>query len=868
MGFNTYKNQVKLANFFSLRSSACLVFLTSLILVSSFANAVDSNVLTFYETFNDSNSISANSGTVAGSLNFVPGINGNALSFNNNRIDYPTSQNIISQKGTIQFWAKISPLSYNGSLFDIWNNPFSSTGGTPNWLMFYTNPSDGPYIYTENCIGGCYQSLMRASDFNSWHQIAFSWEGGRYYLYVDDIPRLWNTLVDINLAANFTVGDGFWYGRGRFEMDEFRIYNFRKTDQNIIDEYRNVKLENQPIIQSFTPPYSFVVAPEGEAIDFSVVATDPKGRPLTYSWTVDGNFAGNASSYLFANTLPGNSHQVSVIVSNAFFSKRLDWIVSNNSKPVSTGKVKIENRKLYVDGPEYKIRGYGYQAMPIGQSPNIGYDYFQHPEIYNRDFPKLHSSGANTIRTWGKITNTDFMNVANNSGIKIVMGYWMDVWRDDYGDAVTRQRYIDDFRNYVNQYKDYNAVLMWAIGNEDNLFYTGNICEWYSLANEMARAAYEEEGASYHPTAIINGEIYNIGDASKCADDSSTWYVDVWGSNIFRGTSFGSYFTEFATKTGKPLYISEYGVDAYDKINLREDQDTQAQADVSLWREINSCSVCIGGTLMEYSDEWWKDLTAGIWDHDTGGYPNGGMPDGHMTEEWWGALSIAPGTPNIVTERKVYFDLAEEWGAGNNAPVINSFSPLSNPTLNEGSSQDFSIIKSDSDGDSLNVNWYLDGSAVLGGNDSYQYISDYSSAGDHNVAVVVSDGSLSVSREWLVTVLDAPIACYNNSECDDSNSSTNDVCINPGTPSAYCENNAVTTGTIGARSDLLDGFLNYRNGVFYHTGSGELRLGHHSDGTYFYWRKSVLEFDLIKWKLGCLALNTFQFSLSLASTPV
>jgi len=303
-------------------------------------------------------------------------------------------------------------------------------------------------------------------------------------------------------------------------------------------------------------------------------------------------------------------------------------------KPVSTGPVRVVGRQLQVDFDNngqyepYQIKGVGYQPVPVGMNPNWGYNFFNDPQIVNyanRDFPLLREMYANTIRTWAKASNTNFLNIAYNDNqrpVRVVMGYWIDpTWSPiypgqqvDYADPATRQYYINDFRDYVADYKNHPAVLIWALGNENNLFYQGNIGDFYTLCNEMALAAYQEEGSAYHPVAIINGNLFNIGNSTVHADDASLEYIDIWGVNVFPGYSFldQNFFTNYAPLSQKPLYISEFGIDAWYTIdqmnpsNGYEIQDIQAQWEGNEWDELNACSVCIGGTYMEYSDEWWK----------------------------------------------------------------------------------------------------------------------------------------------------------------------------------------------------------------------------------------------------------------------
>ncbi|MCG2827069.1 MAG: tandem-95 repeat protein, partial [Thermoplasmatales archaeon] len=89
----------------------------------------------------------------------------------------------------------------------------------------------------------------------------------------------------------------------------------------------------------------------------------------------------------------------------------------------------------------------------------------------------------------------------------------------------------------------------------------------------------------------------------------------------------------------------------------------------------------------------------------------------------------------------------------NDAPVIDSFTPISNPTIDEGKEQVFTVSASDVDNADLTITWYLDDSSVVIGN-TYTFTSDYTSAGTHTVKVVVSDGSLSDEKTWTLIVND------------------------------------------------------------------------------------------------------------------
>ena len=85
----------------------------------------------------------------------------------------------------------------------------------------------------------------------------------------------------------------------------------------------------------------------------------------------------------------------------------------------------------------------------------------------------------------------------------------------------------------------------------------------------------------------------------------------------------------------------------------------------------------------------------------------------------------------------------------NNAPTIDTKSPSSlTLELELGEEHTFSITKSDIEGDSLTVKWYL-GSQLVSEEDSYKFSSN--NIGTYTLEVIVSDGTLTDSIEWLVS---------------------------------------------------------------------------------------------------------------------
>ena len=343
-------------------------------------------------------------------------------------------------------------------------------------------------------------------------------------------------------------------------------------------------------------------------------------------------------------------------------------------KPQSAGLVKLNGRELIVNNNPYKIKGVGYQPIPIGSQPVDPID----PLIFDRDFPLLVSMGCNTIRTWGD-PGGQLLTAANTYGLKVCAGYWVDYELDPMN-ATVRTDLKSGFRAFVARMKNNGAILMWAIGNENNYHPLQNKKEWYSLINEMAQQAYEEEGAGYHPVAVVNGNFHNIGDMDMYADDAAMPYLDVWGSNVYPGYYFSGALNEFAELSDKPLWVSEYGVDAYHTTAWHYegsacvvdsgyvDEVAQAEWDANSTIELLVSDVALGGTIMAYSDEWWK--ADGLSTHDPGGFPQDFAyeealtPDRFMNEEYWGIVAISldgedPDSLDDVTPRQAYYKLKE-----------------------------------------------------------------------------------------------------------------------------------------------------------------------------------------------------------------
>jgi hypothetical protein len=110
-------------------------------------------------------------------------------------------------------------------------------------------------------------------------------------------------------------------------------------------------------------------------------------------------------------------------------------------------------------------------------------------------------------------------------------------------------------------------------------------------------------------------------------------------------------------------------------------------------------------------------------------------------------LNFTSATPGTITVRdiRIAYDLP---------PVILHRDPAGPASVEEGGSLAFGVAAADQDNDPLGSRWLLDGLPVDEGSLSFVYRPDFASSGVHNLTVVVSDGTLSASATWLVSVAD------------------------------------------------------------------------------------------------------------------
>ena len=227
----------------------------------------------------------------------------------------------------------------------------------------------------------------------------------------------------------------------------------------------------------------------------------------------------------------------------------------------------------------------------------------------------------------------------------------------------------------VEMFKDHPAILMWTIGNEWNFPWAltslgfSDLNEAKTLINNAAQNIKSMD--PHHPVTSSLGDDFGSIPGIIATVDA----VDIWGMNVYRGSSFGVLFDQWSGMTTKPFYLSEYGTDSffsntYNDDGLRVydvvgfiDETLQADFIYGLHEEIvhnqakdQNTELCTGGFIFEFNDALWKvgNYHVGLGFNDfppgrvagndyeiyseNGFLELGGHPDGVSNQEYFGVV--------------------------------------------------------------------------------------------------------------------------------------------------------------------------------------------------------------------------------------
>jgi len=352
----------------------------------------------------------------------------------------------------------------------------------------------------------------------------------------------------------------------------------------------------------------------------------------------------------------------------------------NNPRFYDSWQFTDKNKDGIIDAPYQAWVDKNKNEIPDADEPSVG------------DFTLLKEMGVNAIR-FIVPTETDRLtynpalvnkpllrDLHSRYGIWVIATDYLGAytlgsgasWEQgtDYTDPQQCQRMKDLVRAKVLDLKDEPFVLMWVLGNENNMpgDYSGvNATRTNAGSQPGAYARFLNEVAAMiheldpnHPVAVGNMEVNLLDYYQKYAPE-----LDIVGINSYRSRDgFGTMWEAAEKQFDRPILITEYGCDAYYQ-GRGEDEAGQLDYLRGNYRDLVFHQAggpytghAIGGVIFEYLDEWWKDTSGHPENlHQTEAQFPMGFPDGLDHEEWLGIISQGNGdaSPFKRQLRQAYF---------------------------------------------------------------------------------------------------------------------------------------------------------------------------------------------------------------------
>lgn len=378
-------------------------------------------------------------------------------------------------------------------------------------------------------------------------------------------------------------------------------------------------------------------------------------------------------------------------------------VLFSQASTVEVQSDEVFGMTLLVDGKPFMINGMNWDYFPRGT--NFNYSLWRQPDdivkaALDEEMGMLRNMGVNAIRQYTGVPARWITYIYENYGIYTMLnhsfgrygltidGAWFP--NTDYGDPRVKALLLEEVQIMVEEYQNTPGLLMYLLGNENNygLFWEGaetedipiedrkstaKAIDMYQLFNEACVAM--KKISTDHPVAICNGDLLFMELIVQYCKDA-----DIFGTNMYRGSSFTDAFERVRREYGKPIMFTEFGADAFNAKTNQEDQYSQAYYMVENWREIykNAAGLglsqnSIGGFTFQFSDGWWKfGQTKNLDVHDNNAsWSNGGYTsdfeegENNMNEEWFGVCAKGPNNERglySLYPRAAYYALRDVHG--------------------------------------------------------------------------------------------------------------------------------------------------------------------------------------------------------------
>lgn len=261
---------------------------------------------------------------------------------------------------------------------------------------------------------------------------------------------------------------------------------------------------------------------------------------------------------------------------------------------------------------------------------------------------ELSDVGGNSIRTWGIENGQAVLDSAHKHGLTVCMGLWVNHERHgfDYNDEYSVKAQLKGFEDAILKYKNHPALLMWAVGNEVDLFYS-NFRVW-SAVEEIA--ALIKELDPNHPTMTVTAGI-DVAEVSMIKRFCPS--IDILGINTYGGIGpLADQIRKYGWE--KPYMVTEWGPHGHWEspttswgVSIESNSSQKAQMRLEGYKHIEKDKkMCIGSYAF-------------LWGHKQ-----------EQTPTWYGIFTEDGKSTESVDVLNSYWKKNQ---SKNKAPILNSF---------------------------------------------------------------------------------------------------------------------------------------------------------------------------------------------------
>ena len=235
----------------------------------------------------------------------------------------------------------------------------------------------------------------------------------------------------------------------------------------------------------------------------------------------------------------------------------------------------------------------------------------------NTHLKELAEIGGNSIRTWATGNGLAVLDSAHKHGLSVCMGLWVNHERHgfDYNDEYAVKAQLKGFEDAIIKMRDHPALLMWAVGNEVDLFYS-NFRVWNAVEDIAAMIKRLDPN---HPTMTVTAGI-DVAEVAMIKEFCPS--IDILGVNTYGGIGP---LADQVRKYGweKPYLVTEWGPHGHwesPKVSWGESVEANSSQKAKMRKEsyrhiIKDAQQCLGsyaflwGHKQEQTPTWYGIFT-------------------------------------------------------------------------------------------------------------------------------------------------------------------------------------------------------------------------------------------------------------------